>query len=89
MTTATAQKMGLLGGLLVCTSVAIAIGVFLWVWGPIELPFNALAVIFFLGGITLGILGYRRYLAKSIDSVLTQLEHIVGNDNFGQVVQDR
>ncbi len=89
MTTATAQKMGLLGGLLVCTSVAIAIGVFLWVWGPIELPFNALAVIFFLGGITLGILGYRRYLAKSIDSVVTQLEHIVGNDNFGQVVQDR
>jgi len=89
MTAATVQKIGFGGGVLLYTTAAFAASVFLWFWGPTTLPSGSLAVIFFLGGVTLGISGYRRYLAKSIDSVVTQLEHIAGNDDFGQVVQDR
>ena len=89
MTAAMVQKINLWAGVMLCTTGALVVSVFLWFWSPAELPFNTLAVIFFLGGATLGIWGYRRYLAKSIDSVITQLEHIIGNDDFGQVVQDR
>ncbi|MCK5113402.1 MAG: PAS domain-containing protein [Phycisphaerae bacterium] len=88
MTTATVQKMGLWAVILLCTAVVMTVGITLWLWEPLELPFNALAVIFFIVGVSLGIWGYRRYLAKSIDSVVTQLRHIAGNDDFGQLLQD-